>query len=408
MGWYAKLLLHPITRTVVILGFGVLTVSCARSAANFTERFDYQDALPRDSYVSDFVRVYEATAGGGGGLVEPYVYFRHVDFSRADVRAQMRGYVADLAASPAFAPPRLFWLDFFEWHAGSEPDLNFTTQMDNFLADEIYSYLFGRDIARDERGNVVATRVQMHMNVDTNNAKDQIAAMKLQEAISLAQPINADRPSTDLSFFCYDRLFKMWEFLKIVKRELIDTTLVSVLAVTITALVFIPHWSAVCFVLPLTCILFVDLLGVLQWAGLHINPATYILLAMSIGLLVDYLLHILFHYYEVPGNRHEKTVATLKTMGASVLLGGVTTWLGTVPLLFGSTAIVETVFITFLGIVVLGMCHGLVLLPVLLSLFGPEVEVSMRRRRRRRSHLHQPVGGTTTRDHNHTSTRVDI
>jgi hypothetical protein len=33
-----------------------------------------------------------------------------------------------------------------------------------------------------------------------------------------------------------------------------------------------------------------------------------------------------------------------------------------------------------------------VLLPVLLSLFGPEVQVSMRRRHR--SHQHQPVGGT--------------
>jgi uncharacterized membrane protein YdfJ with MMPL/SSD domain len=98
---------------------------------------------------------------------------------------------------------------------------------------------------------------------------------------------------------------------------------------------------------------------------------------MSIGLLVDYLLHVLFRYYEVPGNRHDKTIELLRTMGASVLLGGTTTFLGIIPLLFSVSDVFATVFYTFLGIVVLGMGHGLILLPVLLSTFGPEETVSM-------------------------------
>jgi hypothetical protein len=46
---------------------------------------------------------------------------------------------------------------------------------------------------------------------------------------------------------------------------------------------------------------------------------------MSIGLLVDFLLHVLLRYYECPGTRYEKTVETLRTMGSSVLIGGITT-----------------------------------------------------------------------------------
>jgi uncharacterized membrane protein YdfJ with MMPL/SSD domain len=98
---------------------------------------------------------------------------------------------------------------------------------------------------------------------------------------------------------------------------------------------------------------------------------------MSIGLLVDYVMHVLFRYYEVPGNRHDKTVELLRTMGASILLGGTTTFLGIIPLLFSVSDVFATVFYTFLGIVVLGMGHGLILLPVLLSMFGPEETVSM-------------------------------
>jgi uncharacterized membrane protein YdfJ with MMPL/SSD domain len=98
---------------------------------------------------------------------------------------------------------------------------------------------------------------------------------------------------------------------------------------------------------------------------------------MSIGLLVDYVMHVLFRYYEVPGNRHDKTVELLRTMGASILLGGTTTFLGIIPLLFSVSDVFATVFYTFLGIVILGMGHGLILLPVLLSIFGPEETVSM-------------------------------
>ncbi len=48
-------------------------------------------------------------------------------------------------------------------------------------------------------------------------------------------------------------------------------------------LFLVPHWSAALFVLPLISVLYIDLLGVLQWAGIAINPVSYITLVMSIG-----------------------------------------------------------------------------------------------------------------------------
>jgi predicted RND superfamily exporter protein len=274
MVWYANMLLRPITRAIVILGFGTLFVTCAISASKLTEEFSFKDTLPRDSYVIDFTEASSETASSGA--LEPYIYFRSVDFESAEMRAQMRDYLADLAGSNYFAgPPLLFWLDFFEMNAVSVPDMNFTQQLDHFLSNELYSYLFARDISRDENGTVVASRVRMRMNVDREDANDQIAAMKAQEEISKSQPINAERQS-DPAFFCHDGFFKLWEFLRIAKRELISTTVVSVFAVTLVAFVFIPHWSAIVIVFPLVCVLFVDLLGVLQWAGLHINPVSYV------------------------------------------------------------------------------------------------------------------------------------
>ena len=112
----------------------------------------------------------------------------------------------------------------------------------------------------------------------------------------------------------------------------------------------------------------------MQYSGIHINAVTYVIIVMAIGLLVDFLMHMLLRYFETTGRtRHEKVKETLETMGASILLGGLTTFLGVIPLAFSTTTIFMVVFKSFLAMVCLGCGIGLILLPVLLSLVGPVV-----------------------------------
>jgi Patched family len=61
----------------------------------------------------------------------------------------------------------------------------------------------------------------------------------------------------------------------------------------------------------------------------------------------------------------------LQTIGASVLIGGFSTFLGVLPLFFSSSELLRTLFFAFIGMVLLGCSHGLILLPVLLLCFGP-------------------------------------
>uniref|UniRef100_A0A7S2UQD3 SSD domain-containing protein n=1 Tax=Attheya septentrionalis TaxID=420275 RepID=A0A7S2UQD3_9STRA len=120
------------------------------------------------------------------------------------------------------------------------------------------------------------------------------------------------------------------------------------------------------------CVLYVDLLGVLQLAGISINSVTYVGLVMSIGLMVDYIMHITVVYFESCAlTRGEKVRDVLMTIGTSVFIGGTTTLLGVVPLAFSTSEVFWNMFVLFLGLVTLGMGHGLILMPVLLSLIGP-------------------------------------
>ena len=93
----------------------------------------------------------------------------------------------------------------------------------------------------------------------------------------------------------------------------------------------------------------------MQLSGIHINAVTYVIIVMAIGLLVDFLMHMLLRYFETTGKtRHEKVKETLETMGASILLGGLTTFLGVIPLAFSTTTIFMVVFKSFLAMVTLG------------------------------------------------------
>merc|ERR1711933_365769 len=109
-----------------------------------------------------------------------------------------------------------------------------------------------------------------------------------------------------------------------------------------------------------------------QWFGISVDAVLYVSLVMSIGLLVDFIMHTLLRFYEASGNRKEKTVEMLTTMGSSILIGAASTFLGTMPLAFSTSALFFNVFIAFFGLVVLGAGHGLILLPVILLMIGPE------------------------------------
>jgi Niemann-Pick C1 protein len=122
------------------------------------------------------------------------------------------------------------------------------------------------------------------------------------------------------------------------------TTISGVIAVCVIGFVLIPHWSATLFILPIIIMLYFNLLGTLQFFGIHINAVTYVTIVIAIGLLVDFLMHILLRYYESPGaTREAKVVETLETMGASMLMGGFTTWLGVIPLALSATEIFNTI-----------------------------------------------------------------
>lgn len=375
MDSYSDFLMKPFVKAMVLVVAVAFAGFCAYSTSKFRQEFNVTEMLPSDSYAKSYIAASEKY--GQRGWIIPAAYFRNVDQSDENVQQQMEDYVNDLVGIDAISTqPPLFWLRHFKEDFITHPDLptglTFNQQLDIFLGVSPFRELYGPHIVRDpDTGDIVASRVVLYMDdIDVNSVDSQIKALNEQRAVSKAQPVNDG--VENFNFFCWEHGMFIWDFYRLTTEELKITTIVGVITVCLIGFAFVPHWSSVFFIFPLISVLYIDLMAWLQMTGNHLNVVSYFSLIMSVGLLVDFLMHMLLRYHESPGNTpEEKVKAALKSMGVSILVGGLSTMLGVLPLALSTSNLMRTVFVGFFGMVALGLTHGLIVLPVLLSLVGP-------------------------------------
>jgi len=197
------------------------------------------------------------------------------------------------------------------------------------------------------------------------HSNDGVAAMK--EVFNVI-----DKYQFSANVFATSEAYGSYLTIDIITEELYRNMAMALGVVLFCTLILIADFATSFIVLITVTLTIVNVAGYANYWGLSIDTLFAIFMTISIGLCVDYSAHIAHAFMVEEGTRDERMVKTLTNIGPAVLNGGISTFLAFVLLCTSKSIIFLTFFKIFFLVVVFGLFHGLLFLPVVLSLIGPQ------------------------------------
>lgn len=241
---------------------------------------------------------------------------------------------------------------------------NFYESLNFFLSVEEYA-AYRNDIHwsnKTTQDNISSFRVMIGLQ-NFSTAVQQI------EAVDQLRALAKEYPYYNLSSFYFMYLFvdQYEEVLPNTLQEIYGGTIFMILI----AVFFIP--SAVCTLWVVLAILSIDagVFGLMTFWDINLDVISMICIILSIGFSVDFTAHIAYSFVVIKGKTTvDKATAALESLAWPIVQGGLATTMGVV-VLAGSDSYIQVAFCKTVFIVIfLGLVHGLVFLPVVLSVFS--------------------------------------
>ncbi|VEN62642.1 unnamed protein product [Callosobruchus maculatus] len=177
----------------------------------------------------------------------------------------------------------------------------------------------------------------------------------------------------DREAIVWSKFFATWITDELIDIEVMRNLQLALLCVMLCTIVLIADWQTCFWIFICVLITMVDVMGYMQRWGLTIDLVSCIGLELAIGLCVDYATHVGHTFLTIrEGTRRDRAVRTVSSIGSAVLYGGLSTFIGVSMMSLSTAYTFQSFFKIFFLVIIFGLFHGVVLLPVILSLVGPK------------------------------------
>ncbi|KAL9395214.1 hypothetical protein Peur_014499 [Populus x canadensis] len=229
------------------------------------------------------------------------------------------------------------------------------------------AYTSSIDLQGYENGVIQASSFRTY-HTPLNKQIDYVNSMRAAREFS-----SRVSDSLKMEIFPYSVFYMFFEqYLDIWRTALINLAIAIGAVFVVCLVITCSLWNSAIILLVLAMIV-VDLMGVMAILNIQLNAVSVVNLVMSVGIGVEFCVHITHAFSVSCGDRDQRVRDALGTMGASVFSGiTLTKLVGVIVLCFSRTEVfVVYYFQMYLALVLLGFLHGLVFLPVVLSMVGP-------------------------------------
>nr|KAG5702432.1 hypothetical protein BaRGS_027519 [Batillaria attramentaria] len=179
--------------------------------------------------------------------------------------------------------------------------------------------------------------------------------------------------ASSLPVFAYHAAFVAYEQFLAVLPATLQMVGCAVAVMFVVTFIFLPHLLMVMLVTLTIVMILVGIFGFMYYWDISLSSITMIHLVMSVGFSVDFSAHVCAAYLISDSHTREERAHDAITHAAGPILNGaVSTLLGVVLLVFSDSYIFTSFFRIMFLVILFGMLHAVLFLPVVLSMIGPQ------------------------------------
>lgn len=251
--------------------------------------------------------------------------------------------------------------------ASSLPDGDYFAPQDFY--SELQKFLgqagvrFKGDLQFDTSNRLLAARFHARLSPQPSNEESAVA---MDSIVASVDSVGLD------GAFPFTFSFLLYAQYAILEQETFQNVGTALVVVFLVSLLMLGN-PIVCFTVFLgVAMTVVELLGILHFWDINLNVIAVSNLAVAVGLSVDFSAHIGLEYLECVGTPEERITQALGNLGPSLVHGGFSTFLVIAPLSLGRSYIADIFFKMFTVNIGLGMFHGFIIVPAILSFLRPD------------------------------------
>ncbi|XP_073488832.1 patched domain-containing protein 3-like [Aquarana catesbeiana] len=201
-----------------------------------------------------------------------------------------------------------------------------------------------------------------------------IQTMNVTSAIDEKNMLNQVRDtakSCEVPVLVYHPAFIYFDQYAVIIKNTIQNIAVAAIVMFVISLLLIPNPLCSLWVTFTIASIIVGVTGFMALWDVKLDSISMINLVICIGFSVDFSAHISYAFVSnKKSTANKRVIEALHSLGYPIIQGGLSTILGVIVLSTSESYIFRTFFKIIFLVITFGMLHGLVFLPVFLTLFG--------------------------------------